>query len=121
MKITTIIAATLLPVVLTACGGNGASDTVSVEPAMNKYGKLGSGGVDTLPAITRFGYNVNNKSDWINAYAGCAASAGATGNIDIQLEEYARAKTVDLSASNNLTDGQRLRAYNCMSNFANAN
>lgn len=121
MKINAIIAATTLSVVLTACAGNGGSDTVSVEPSFNKYGKLGSGGMDTLPAVTRFGYNVNNKADWINAYAGCASAAGATGNVDILLEEYSSAKTVDLSDSNNLTDGQRLRAFNCMSRFASVN
>ena len=121
MKMNTIIAATLLPVVLTACAGKNISDTISVEPSLKKYGKLGSGGVDTLPAVTKFGYNVNNKADWINAYAGCAAAAGATGNIDVLVEEYTSAKTVDLSDSSNPTDGQRLRAYNCMSDFANSN
>jgi hypothetical protein len=121
MNIKTVIAAALLPVVLTACASNSGSDTVSVEPDFNKYGKLGSGGVDILPAVTRFGYNSNNKADWINAYAGCASNAGATGNIDVLLEEYPYAKTVDLSDSNNMTDAQRLRAYNCMANFANQN
>jgi hypothetical protein len=121
MKIKVFVAALMLPVVLTACGSNSATNTVSVEPELNKYGKLGSGGVDTLPAVTRFGYNDANKADWINAYAGCAAAAGAKGNIDVLVGEYSTAKTVDLAASNNLTDGQRLRAFNCMSNFSKAN
>jgi hypothetical protein len=120
MKIKVIVATVMLPVILTACGNKGVIDTVSVEPALNKYGKLGSGGTDTLPAVTKFGYNDTNKADWINAYAGCAAAAGAKGNINIELEEYSTAKTVDLSASNNLTDGQRLRAFNCMSRFASS-
>lgn len=83
MKVKSYIAGASLPIILSACGGNGVSDTVSVEPSLNKYSTLKAGGSDTLPAVTKFGYNVNNKADWINAYAGCAASAGATGNIDV--------------------------------------
>jgi hypothetical protein len=112
-----IILAATLSMTLVGCAGQVSdNETISVEPSMGKYGKLGK-----IEDARKFGYNNGTDADWKAAYASCASSAGIKGDVELQLQDFGSASTIDLLEGNNVSKAQKAQAYVCMRQFAAAN
>lgn len=112
-----IILATALGLAITGCAAQTSdTQTITVEPSMGEYGKLGK-----IAEVGKFGYNNKTNADWTAAYASCASAAGVNGDVQMKLQDYGTATTIDLLEGSNVSKEQKARAFACMSNFASQN
>lgn len=119
MNMKMIALSTCAIAVLTACGGQTSdSDTITVEPNLNKVAKLGD--VD-IKNTKKFAYNNATDVDWSERYAACAGAAGIIGDIQLALKDYGTATTIDMVKTSNVSDLQRAQAFGCMERFAAKN